>query len=397
MLSPDTRSAHRVDVKSALRVRRVAHGDWALRPSDWHLIVDSAATFPNPPEETGWKPTAPPRRITIVDVARHAQVSTTAVSKVLRNAYGASPTMRAKVRQADRRAGLPAARGRPGHARADLHHRRDAARHPQPVLPRDPRRNHRAAGGTEYQVLLGPGCKGEKAEARVTEAMIDRSMDGIVLIAPISPRAHLEHVAAAVPTVVVGRHGHSAVYDTVADDDIAGAALVVDHLADLGHRRIAHIEHHETDPTASRRCPTPIRAEGYRQAMRAHGLADEIDVVSTSYTQQGGYRGAQQLLARPRRPTAIFAGADIVAMGVLEARRRGRAVRARRHLRRRVRQHHVRRLRPDLTDQRRPGRPADRRQRRPAAAGPDRRPDRPARSSSPPRWCRAGPQLGPPE
>ena len=59
--------------------------------------------------------------------------------------------------------------------------------------------------------------------------------------------------------------------------------------------------------------------EGYRQAMRARGLADEIDVVSTSYTQEGGYLGARQLLARPPRPTAIFAGADIVAMGVLEA------------------------------------------------------------------------------
>src|SRR5215467_12056883 len=49
---------------------------------------------------TRMEPAAPPRRITIVDVARHAQVSTTAVSKVLRNAYGASPTMRAKVQQA---------------------------------------------------------------------------------------------------------------------------------------------------------------------------------------------------------------------------------------------------------------------------------------------------------
>ena len=65
--------------------------------------------------------------------------------------------------------------------------------------------------------------------------------------------------------------------------------------------------------------PNAIRAEGYRQAMRAHGLADEIDIVSTTYTQEGGYLGARQLLARPRRPTAIFAGADIVAMGVLDA------------------------------------------------------------------------------
>ncbi|WP_257003900.1 substrate-binding domain-containing protein [Streptomyces sp. SA15] len=103
------------------------------------------------------------------------------------------------------------------------------------------------------------------------------------------------------------------------DDDVEGAALVVGHLAGLGHRRIAHIEHHETDPTRLAEMPNARRADGYRQAMRAHGLEEWIDVVSTSYTQEGGYRGAHELLARPRRPTAVFAGADIVAMGVLEA------------------------------------------------------------------------------
>ena len=40
------------------------------------------------------------RRVTITDVACHAQVSTTAVSKVLRNAYGVSAAMRAKVQAA---------------------------------------------------------------------------------------------------------------------------------------------------------------------------------------------------------------------------------------------------------------------------------------------------------
>jgi LacI family transcriptional regulator, galactose operon repressor len=66
--------------------------------------------------------------------------------------------------------------------------------------------------------------------------------------------------------------------------------------------------------------PNAVRAHGYRQAMRARGLDDHIDIVSTTYTQEGGYVGARQLLDRPRDqwPTAIFAGADIVAMGVLE-------------------------------------------------------------------------------
>ncbi|HEX6355697.1 LacI family DNA-binding transcriptional regulator [Actinophytocola sp.] len=257
------------------------------------------------------------RRVTIVDVARHAKVSTTAVSKVLRNAYGTSPSMRAKVQQAIEELGYrpyAAARGLRGKTYTigvllpDIRN---------PFFPdildgiKDTLRD------TDYQVLLGPSCDSEKDEATITNAMIDRGMDGLILIAPLLPRPLLERLAKTVPAVVVGRHGHSDHYDTVTDDDITGAALIVNHLADLGHRHIAHIEHRETDPTRLSEMPNAVRAEGYRQAMRTRGL--EIDLVSTTYTQEGGYLGAQQLLARPHRPTAVFAGADIVAMGVLTA------------------------------------------------------------------------------
>ncbi|WP_329335442.1 LacI family transcriptional regulator [Streptomyces sp. NBC_01352] len=265
------------------------------------------------------EPSAPRRRVTIVDVARHAQVSTTAVSKVLRNAYGASPEMRSKVRRAIDELGYrphAGARGMRGQTYTigvmlpDIRN---------PFFPEVLDGITHALEDTEYQVLLGPGCNGEKAEARVTEAMIDRGMDALILIAPVSRRDHLESVAGAVPTVVVGRHGSSPVYDTVVNDDVEGACLVVGHLVGLGHRRIAHIDHLETDPTRLAEMPNARRADGYRQAMRAHGLAESIDVVSTSYTQEGGYLGAKQLLDRPLRPTAVFAGADVVAMGVLEA------------------------------------------------------------------------------
>ncbi len=265
------------------------------------------------------EPTAPPRRVTIVDVAQHARVSTTAVSKVLRNAYGVSPSMRAKVRQAITELGYrphAAARGMRGQSYTlgvlvpDLHN---------PFFAQVIDGMMDQLADTDYQVLVGPSRCGHEAETRATEAMIDRSMDGVILIAPTSAPAQLDHIARTVPTVVIGRHGRSAAYDRVVDDDHTGAALVVGHLADLGHRRIAHIEHLENDPVRTAEMPNAVRAKGYRDAMAARGLADEIDVVSTSYTQQGGYLGAQQLLARPDRPTAIFAGADIVAMGVLTA------------------------------------------------------------------------------
>jgi LacI family transcriptional regulator len=257
------------------------------------------------------------RRVTIVDVARHANVSTTAVSKVLRNAYGASPAMRARVRQAIEELGYrpnAAARGLRGQTYTigvllpDLRN---------PFFPDILDGVNETLRDTDYHVLLSASCDDEPAEIAIIDAMTDRGMDGMILIAPVARRSYLDRVARAVPTVVVGRHGHSPHHDTVTDDDIVGAALVVDHLAGLGHRRIAHIEHHETDPTHLNEMPNAVRAEGYRQAMRARGL--EIDIVSTSYTQEGGHTGTRELLSRPNPPTAIFAGADIVAMGVLEA------------------------------------------------------------------------------
>ncbi|WP_233624999.1 LacI family DNA-binding transcriptional regulator [Actinoplanes sp. ATCC 53533] len=261
----------------------------------------------------------PVRRITIVDVARHAGVSITAVSKVLRNAYGASPEMQTKVRAAIEQLGYrPSATARGLRGRTyTIGVLLPEIRNPFFADVLDGVTEH--LDGGEYQLLMAQCRNDEACEARLTDAMIDRSMDGVILIAPVSSRRRLQAVARTVSTVVVGRHGHSADYDTVTDDDVAGAGLVVGHLAELGHRHIAHIEHFETDPVRLTEMPNAQRADGYRRAMNAHGLADGIDVVSTSYTQEGGYLGAQRLLDREVQPTAIFAGADIVAMGVFDA------------------------------------------------------------------------------
>jgi LacI family transcriptional regulator len=263
--------------------------------------------------------TASPRRATITDVAAHAQVSVTAVSKVMRNAYGVSPAMRAKVTAAidelgyRPRAGARGMRGQTftiGLMLPDIRN---------PFFPEIIDGFVERLGDTPYEVLLGTSFCGEDAEARVTDAMIDRGMDGIVLIAPTVSQVDLDRTARSVPIVVIGRHARSVAHDTVVDDDRTGAALVVNHLADLGHRRIAHIAHRQEDAVRAAGMPNAIRAQGYEQAMRDRGLGDEIDIVSTSYTEEGGYLGAQQLLDRNRPPTAIFAGADIAAMGVLQA------------------------------------------------------------------------------
>ncbi len=253
--------------------------------------------------------------MTIADVASRAGVSTAAVSKVLRGAYGVSATMQTKVRQAIDELGYRphaaarAMRGRTYTLGVLLSDTRN------PFFPDIIEGITGGLEGTEYQVLLGPGGIEALTQSRMTNAMIDRSMDGLVLIAPVMSDAQLAAIAATVPVVVVGRHASAPAYDAVVDDDVMGARLVVDHLAELGHRRIAHITHLDHDRATG--LPHTVRAEGYRQAMRAHGLVDEA--VATSFTEEGGYQGARALLDRPDPPTAVFAGADVAALGVLRA------------------------------------------------------------------------------
>jgi len=256
-------------------------------------------------------------RVTIADVASHASVSTAAVSKVLRNAYGVSPAMQARVRQAIAELGYrphAAARGMRGQTYTIGVMIPDVR---NPFFPELIEGISDHLAGTEYQALLGPGGSDPGSQARITEAMIDRRMDGLIMIAPIAPQKRLEETARTIPTVVIGRHGRSAEYDAVVDDDLMGAGLITDHLVDLGHRRIAHIEHKDPGRGIPTTMPQTVRAEGYRQAMARRGLA--ADVVASTYSEEGGYTAARELLSRPVRPTAIFAGADVAAIGVLNA------------------------------------------------------------------------------
>jgi LacI family transcriptional regulator len=257
------------------------------------------------------------RRVTIQDVAREAQVSVSAVSKVMRDAYGVSPEMRIKVTAAIEKlgyrpqAGARAMRGRSYTVGVML----VALSHPfQPEIVEGVTDELEP---TPYQEILITGGLAAERQQRSIEALVDRQVDGLVIIAPEMSTAWLEQLGASLPTVVVARHGGATSFDTVVDDDQGGARLMVDHLVSLGHRRIAHTTH----PTGVLERPHVLahtaRCDGYIRAMQRHGL--EPDVIETSYTEEGGYRAATEALSRPTPPTAIFAGADIAALGALRA------------------------------------------------------------------------------
>lgn len=174
---------------------------------------------------------------------------------------------------------------------------------------------------TDYQVLIGTGGNDVQREERKIEAMLDRQMDGLILVVPFLGQTRLSAIARSAPVVLIGRHSRSRALDSVVDDDAAGAALVVEHLAELGHERIAHISGDTAPRGGSRFAPRPstIRAEGYERAMESLGLGEQAVVVPGPYTEEGGYLATQKLMNVEPRPTAIFAGSDVTAVGALTA------------------------------------------------------------------------------
>lgn len=256
------------------------------------------------------------KRATINDVAQRAGVSRAAVSKVLRGAYGVSAPMKARVEASMEALGYrpsALARGMRGSSYTLGIFVVELSNTFMSVLIDGIRTEAETLG---YQVLIGEANRGQAQQQRMIEAMVDRKMDGLVLIAPFGTADDLETLSSNIPSVVLGRHGPGRNYDTVASDDIAGSGLIVDHLVSLGHRRIAHLMHVGAEKNEDS-MPQVVRAEGYVEAMVRNGLEEEIDVIEGKWNQAGGQQAVDLMLQRDIRPTAVHAGTDMSAIGVL--------------------------------------------------------------------------------
>ncbi|WP_067026821.1 LacI family DNA-binding transcriptional regulator [Streptomyces dysideae] len=253
----------------------------------------------------------------IQDVAAAAGVSVSAVSKVLRGAYGVSPQMRNRVTAAIEELGY-----RP-HTGARAMRGRTYTIGVVLVELASPFQTEVAQGisdeldNTPYQDIIVTAGTSPKRQKASIEALLDRQVDGLVLVAPWLDTTWIEEIAKTVPVVTVALHGSPTTFDSVVDDERLGARLMVDHLVTAGHRRIVHTSMPPGESEGVFVLSHTARRQGFEQAMRHHGL--EPDIIETWYSEEGGHRAALEAFARPEPPTAIFAGADVAALGVLRA------------------------------------------------------------------------------
>jgi DNA-binding LacI/PurR family transcriptional regulator len=248
------------------------------------------------------------------DVAARVGVSQALVSLVFRNAPGASPQTRERVFRAAAELGY-----RPDKAAQVL--RRTRSRHigvlftmRQPFDMDLVEALYPAAERHGYHVVLG-ALGSWRDERTAVEELLAYRCEAMILLGPTSKATQLAAIAEQMPVVDVSRRPTGEGVDVVRVADERGAALAVDHLVGLGHRDIVHVD-------GGRLPGGTHRSRGYRQAMRRHGLAEQIRVLPGDHTEESGANAARHLM-REGLPTAVFASNDRCAHGVLATLVRG--------------------------------------------------------------------------
>lgn len=264
------------------------------------------------------------RRVTIRTVAEDAGVSVAAVSKVLRDAYGVSEALRQKVNASIERLGYRpsvAARGMRGQTFTLGILLVEIA---NPFVADIVDGVNRVLLPSRYQALMGMGQARQPLEASLIEAMIDSRMDGLILVAPMIEREVMARFAARIPIVAVGHHDPgTALYDTVNDDDEAGAVQAVRALLERGHREITFVS--PVMAVHPRSSVIRRREAGFRRAIAEAGPGVvarhvELPLRSPAAESEPERQAAMAaLLTGPDRPRAVFCWSDLDAIPLVNA------------------------------------------------------------------------------
>lgn len=248
------------------------------------------------------------------DVAKIAGVSQSTVSRALRGVPGIAPETVARVREAaEALAYVPSEAGRSlstRQARSVGVFTEDLTNPFYPALV-EPVRKRLEERGFRTILLTEPDHAG--AADSLPRGLVDGA---IIATAHLGSRLPADLRARGVPFVLVNRSVDGVDCDRSTVDNIAGGRLAAEFLIELGHRDIAAI-FGPPDTSTGR-----DRELGFRQGLSHRGVSlPDSSVRRGPFTFETGYDGVSRLLRRRRRPTAVFCGNDVIALGALNAAR----------------------------------------------------------------------------
>ncbi|HEY2955345.1 MAG TPA: LacI family DNA-binding transcriptional regulator [Candidatus Eisenbacteria bacterium] len=252
---------------------------------------------------------------TIKDVARQAGVSVATVSRAFNDSAVVSEHVLARVRRVASRLNY----WPNGAARSLITNRTHAIGVLLPDLFGEffsevIRGIDHAARESGLHLLLSSSHADTEELVAALRAMRGR-IDGLIVMAPDvdAPKA-LECAHPDIPLVLIDPGLGVSGYDSISIANQDGARALVEHLLDLGHRRIATI----TGPR--RNIDAEQRLAGYRLALKRRRVERDPELeIAGDFSEPSGYEAVDRLLALKRRPTAVFVANDYMAIGVLGA------------------------------------------------------------------------------
>ncbi len=257
------------------------------------------------------------KRLTMVQIAKEAGVSTTTVSKVLNQLPGVGAETRTRIQEMIERYDYV-------QNHAARHLRKGQTGLIDLVIMR-------LEGGYDLGIMQGvqevleesghrlvvfATNEDEAAERRWLRRLLDQSTDGVLLLLPYERVGIADAlVEQQVPFVAIGdRNEPTTAFPTIGSTIWLGGYTATEYLISLGHRRIGII----TGPlhlTTSR-----ARLAGYREALERAGIAvDPTLIREGNYLLGDGVKQTYTLLNLPDPPTAIFSMNDAQATGVYQA------------------------------------------------------------------------------
>lgn len=172
------------------------------------------------------------------------------------------------------------------------------------------------AAKNKYDLLISthaPDSRGEKdAYAR---AVAGGWVDGVIVLKTRRSDWRIQYLHdSELPFVTFGRSNFDFTYPYIDEDSLSSIRLITEHLINLKHRSIAFIA------PPNELMFSLLRREGYINTMRQHDLSVRPEwVIEGDLTQRGGYEAMNTLFALKKRPTAVIAGNDLMAIGAMDA------------------------------------------------------------------------------
>lgn len=175
-----------------------------------------------------------------------------------------------------------------------------------------------AAKRLGYRVMFSNSDENLSKEKEYVDTILSARVDGVI-IAPTGDQSlpHLEKLRNhKIPFVLVDREVPGIESDCVLGDSREGTRKLIEHLLQLGHTRIALLNGSPQVSTAR------IREQGYRETLKLHGIeANEQYICELGYARADADQVISSLLDLDKRPTAIFAANNFIALAAVRALR----------------------------------------------------------------------------